>query len=393
MVNKSFWAMSSSLLSTEDIKTLSLLYQPLIGSDSLGCYLMLCNIINPTNLQTEIYPTQYILDLLNVNIQSLTLIFDKLNAIGLLTTFVKDEIYLFRINMPLKARQFFLDSVLGSYLKSEVGEKNFKLLFSYFSVSEVSKKGYKNITKAFDEVYTTKTFDPLSSERFIVGRKNAEGVIIKDAFDFESFYEVLPVRLKKRRIFTKKVVSQIASSMYVYNFTYQEMVQILSNAYDEENSKIFAEKIGFLASDYFQKNYNESEITFVKQPKVDEDVDLASLSPQDIVSVIGGKMTNNSLSLNTIREFIERNAVDIGLINGVIIASIKYTDNVPALAYLEKVLADWLAKGITTGNDALKVLKGIDEAPKKQTKKRTRKVTDEPQWLDDILESLEEEEK
>lgn len=391
MTNKSFWVMTSSFCSSEDIKTLSLLYQPLIGPNSLGCYLMLSNLVNPTNLQTDIYKMQYLLDILNFNVETLTNVLDKLNAIGLLTTYEKDNIYLFRLNMPLKPRQFFLDTILGPYLKSEVGDKNFDQLFSYFSSSEVSKKGYKNITKAFDQVYKTKVYEPISSEKFIIGRKNNGGVIIKDAFDFETFYEGLPIRLKKRRIFTKKVISKIASVMYVYNFTEREMIRILSSAYDEENNKIFAEKIGLLAREYFEKNYTESQITFEKQPEVADEVDLRTLKPQDIIAVIGGKMTNNSVALETIRKFIERNAVDIGLINGVIIASIKYTGHVPSLVYLEKVLADWLSKGIKTGKDALRVLQGIPETPKSKTRKRVS--DDEPEWLDGIIASFDEEEE
>lgn len=391
MTNKSFWVMTSSFCSSEDIKTLSLLYQPLIGPNSLGCYLMLSNLVNPTNLQTDIYKMQYLLDILNFNVETLTNVLDKLNAIGLLTTYEKDNIYLFRLNMPLKPRQFFLDTILGPYLKSEVGDKNFDQLFSYFSSSEVTKKGYKNITKAFDQVYKTKVYEPISSEKFIIGRKNNGGVIIKDAFDFETFYEGLPIRLKKRRIFTKKVISQIASVMYVYNFTEREMIRILSSAYDEENNKIFAEKIGLLAREYFEKNYTESQITFEKQPEVADEVDLRTLKPQDIIAVIGGKMTNNSVALETIRKFIERNAVDIGLINGVIIASIKYTGHVPSLVYLEKVLADWLSKGIKTGKDALRVLQGIPETPKSKTRKRVS--DDEPEWLDGIIASFDEEEE
>lgn len=391
MTDKSFWLMSSSLVNSEDVKTLTLLYQPLIGVDGLGCYLMMSNLINPVNLQTDVYSIQYLLDLLNFNEEQLKNCLDKLDAIGLLTTFVKDNIYLFRINMPLKARQFFLDSILGPFLKSEIGEKNFNELFSYFSVPEVSKKGYENITKSFDQVYTAKTFDLLKSERFVVGRKNNGGVIIKDAFDFDAFFETLPVRLKKRRLYTKKVVSQIASIMYVYNFTEREIVKILSLAYDDQTNKIFPEKIGILASDLFAKNYGEDQITIQKQPDVEHEIDLASITPQDIVKVFGGKMTNKSASLNIIREFIGRNAVDIGLLNGVILASLKYTEDFPPLTYLEKVLADWLSKGIKNGKDAMIVLKGIEEKPKRTySRKRQRVADDEPEWLDEIMDSIRE---
>lgn len=391
MTEKSFWLMSSSLVNSEDVKTLTLLYQPLIGVDGLGCYLMMSNLINPVNLQTDVYSIQYLLDLLNFNAEQLKNSLDKLDAIGLLTTFVKDNIYLFRINMPLKARQFFLDSILGPFLKSEIGQKNFDELFSYFSVPEVSRKGYENITKSFDQVYTVKTFDLLKSERFVVGRKNNGGVIIKDAFDFDSFFETLPVRLKKRRLYTKKVLSQIASIMYVYNFTEREIVKILSLAYDDQTNKIFPEKIGILASDLFTKNYGEDQITIEKQPEVEQEIDLASITPQDIVKVFGGKMTNKSVSLNIIREFIGRNAVDIGLLNGVILASMKYTEDFPPLAYLEKVLSDWLSKGIKDGKDAMIVLKGIEEKPKRTYRRKKQRVADdEPEWLDEIMDSIRE---
>lgn len=391
MTDKSFWLMSSSLVNSEDVKTLTLLYQPLIGVDGLGCYLMMSNLISPVNLQTDVYSIQYLLDLLNFNHEQLRNSLDKLDAIGLLTTFVKDNIYLFRINMPLKARQFFLDSILGPYLKSEIGEKNFDELFSYFSVPEVSRKGYENITKSFDQVYTVKTFDLLKSERFVVGRKNNGGVIIKDAFDFDAFFETLPIRLKKRRLYTKKVLAQIASIMYVYNFTEREIIKILSLAYDDRTNKIFPEKIGILASDLFTRNYGEDQITIEKQPEVEHEIDLASITPQDMVKVFGGKMTNKSASLNIIREFIGRNAVDIGLLNGVILASMKYTEDFPPLAYLEKVLADWLSKGIKNGKDAMIVLKGIEEKPKRTYRRKKQRVADdEPEWLDEIMDSIRE---
>ena len=67
-------------------------------------------------------------------------------------------------------------------------------------------------------------------------------------------------------------------------------------------------------------------------------------------------MTNQAFALETIRQFIDRNAVDIGLINAVIIVALKYHDELPGLNYLEKVLNDWLSKGIKTGDEALPII-------------------------------------
>ncbi len=393
MNQKSFWLMSSSLISSEDTKTLALLYQPLIGTSSFGIYLMMINLIDKTKLQTDVYPLQMLYDLLNMNEEAFNSNINKLEAIGLLTTYEKDDIYLFRLNMPLRARQFFLDGVLGSFLKSEIGEENFNLLFNEFSVPEISKKGYKNVTKAFDDVYTIKPFETIKSEKFILGRKNGGGIIIKDAFDFDSLFEILPIRLKKRRLYTKGVLSQIASVMYVYNFSNQEIISILSKAYDEKHAKFYSERIALISSQYYKKEYGENIIAVEKKQVSDANIDLSLIRPQDIITLFGQKMTNQSFALDTIRQFIDRNSVDIGLINAVILVSLKYNDQLPSLNYLEKVLADWLARGIKTGVEALPLLSHAEKRKKAVTKRKKPGIGgEEPAWLDEIIESLWEDE-
>lgn len=388
MTQKNFWLMSSSLATSEDVKTLSLLYQPLIGVDGLGTYLLMVNLISPVNLQTDVYPLQYLLDLLNFNYKQFENAVNKLEAIGLLTTFLKDDIYLYRLNMPLKARQFLLDSILGPYLKSEIGESNFDELFSYFSVVEVSREGYLNVTKSFDQVYQVKALDLMKSPRYVFGRKNNGGVVIKDAFDFDALFKELPIRLQKMRLYTNNVRSQIASVMYVYNFTYKEMEEILSLAYDDDTGKIYTDKISFLADKKFRENYEDIKINFEKQPEVEDDYDLSSLTPQDIIQTCGNKMTNQSESLIIMTDFINRNPYDIGLLNAVVVASLIFTEDFPPLAYLEKVLADWLRRGIKNSEDALLVLKDLDNPTKKTTSKKKKKDPSEPEWLDEIVDSF-----
>jgi len=101
-------------------------------------------------------------------------------------------------------------------------------------------------------------------------------------------------------------------------------------------------------------------------------------------------MTNQAFALETIRQFIDRNAVDIGLINAVIIVALKYHDELPGLNYLEKVLNDWLSKGIKTGDEALPIIEKTNETVKPTKRKKPKKGVEweEPAWLDEILDSL-----
>ena len=388
-MGKSFWIMTHGYTSSEDNKVLTLLYQPLIGTEAYGLYMMLMNLVDRTRLQSDVMSLSVLSDLLNIKEEFLLNSKDKLEAIGLLSTFLKEDIYLFRLNMPLSAKQFFLDGILGSYLRSEVGIDNFDLLMAYFSVPEISKKGYKNVTKTFDDIYQIQNIDIIQSEKFIFGRKNGKGVIVKDAFNFDRLFEKLPPRIKKKSLYPQKIVSQIASVMYVYNFRLDEMADILSSAYDEENKALFYERIGINSANYFQKTYGDNLIS-VEEKDHNCELNLSAIRPQDIVGLFGQKMTNQAFALETIRQFIDRNAVDIGLINAVIIVALKYHDELPGLNYLEKVLNDWLSKGIKTGDEALPIIEKTNETVKPTKRKKPKKGVEweEPAWLDEILDSL-----
>jgi replication initiation and membrane attachment protein len=386
-MNKYFWVNTHGLISSEDTKVLTLLYQPLIGSHAYGLYMMLINLVDRNTFQSDVLERKVLFDLLVLDEETFSSAIDKLEAIGLLTTFLKDDLYLYRINMPLNARRFLLDAVLGSFLKSEVGEANFDLLFSYFSQVEISRKGYTNITKSFDDVYKSKDLDILKSDLFVMGRKNGSGIIIKDSFDFEKLYEKLPIRIKKRGIYTNRIKAQIASVMYVYNFTIAEMVSILSKSYDEENKSLFYERIALNSQSYFNETYGSDLIHIEKKEEPKHQINLSKLTPQQIIKIFGPTMANPGFALETMRQFIEKNAVDIGLMNGVIIAAIKFNDNFPHINYLEKVLADWLSRGIKTGDDALLILEGIDNSSKTR-KKKHRESSGEPDWIDEIMESI-----
>lgn len=397
MTTDGLWIMTSGSMSEDDHAVLSLLYQPLIGSQAYGLYMMLFNLTDKRNHQSDVFSFSYLYDLLNIKEKVFLSAREKLEAIGLLSIYQKKDIYMFKVNMPLSPKQFFLDGILGSYLRSEIGEKNFQSLFDKFSSPEVSKDGYQNITKTFDEVFQVQNIDTLKTNKHVFGRKNGTGVVIKEQFDFEQLFEALPVRLKKKRLFTEKIKSQIASIFYVYGFTVEEMVRILSESYIEESKQIFYEKISLNAKTYNdQKNGSNSLEIDLKKEENDRLV-LSKLKPQEIIKAYGSKLTNQSFALETIRHLVERNAVDISVINAVIIAALRAKNDLPNLNYLEKVLHDWIRRGIDNEEAAYNYIMN-DKSTSKQPVKKTnygsnRIVKDVPDWVNDFIDSLETGEK
>ena len=383
MKNESFWVIGSGTLSLDDSNTLALLYQPLIGPESHGLYLFFSALVNLKTYQSELYTKGFLLDALNIKEKCLADSLGKLEAVGLLSTYQKDTVYMYRLSMPLTPKQFFLDGILGSFLKSEIGEQNFKWLFERFSIPEVSRENYQNITKSFDQVYQVKALDSVNASMHIIGRKNGSGVVINQDFNLEKLFEVLPVRLQKKRIFTKKIQTQIASIMYVYGFNLDDMKQVLIEAYDEDHASLFYERINLFASKYHEK-HNGKETIEIDLKGDTERPKLSEFSPQDLISHYAPKMTNSAFALQTIRQFVERNAVDVGVINAVIIICLRIKTDLPNLNYLEKVLSSLIQKGVTTEALAYDYImkepenKKDSKKPKYSNEKRGAPV---PEWV------------
>ena len=63
-MNKYFWVNTHGLISSEDTKVLTLLYQPLIGSHAYGLYMMLINLVDRNTFQSDVLERKVLFDLL-----------------------------------------------------------------------------------------------------------------------------------------------------------------------------------------------------------------------------------------------------------------------------------------------------------------------------------------
>ncbi|MGI6360146.1 MAG: hypothetical protein ACOX02_03805 [Acholeplasmatales bacterium] len=87
----------------------------------------------------------------------------------------------------------------------------------------------------------------------------------------------------------------------------------MAKSYDEENKSLFYERIAINSQTYFNETYGSDLIHIEKKETKEKQLDLSKIKPQDLIKLFGTNMTNQSFALETIRQFMERNAVDIGL--------------------------------------------------------------------------------
>jgi replication initiation and membrane attachment protein len=367
-------------LSPSDHKVLALLYQPMMGLPTHALYLTFANLCEKDESFSMVHADFF--DLFDLKQAEFLKYRHRLEALSLLTVYQKDDDYIYVVKTPLSAKQFLVDTVFGSYLQSEIGEKNIDRLIGMFEIDTPKTDAYKNITKSFDQMYEFKSLNLLAIDKPIEGRVNNGGSTIRYAFDYNAFVERLPERLKSSQLLNGHFKDQITRIAFVYQFEVDDMVAIYEEATQSRQNVNF-HQLNLKARIHYQTKNKQLEI---REKDLDETSVIGSVTPQVIIQKYA-KTDQRGLALSTASQLLERNHVDPGIINVILIFVLKNKDGVlPNINYMEKVLNDWLSKGIQTTEDAMRHSTEIENTwQKNQT--RTKKAA-EPDWMDDYLAGL-----
>jgi len=377
--SSTFSLQSQSDLSAADFKVLALLYQPLMGLEGQALYTTFYQLINKTNRNS--YTHTELFDLLNLKQLDFLKIRNKLEALNLLQVFQKEDEFLYFMKAPLTAKQFLMDTVFGSYLQSEIGEKNLNLLTSMFKMDILSTEGFENVTKSFDALYEFKSLSLLNVNYPLQGRTQNGGSHINYKFNYEAFVEHLPERLKNSQLLTEKFKEQITKIAFVYQYDVSDMVTIYEAASKSRQVINFSQLNLKAKQHYEQKN----QLLTIKQKDITQTNLIDQVSPQIIIQKYA-KTDQQGIALSTATAMLERNSIEPGIINVILMLVLKHKDGIlPTLNYMEVVLHDWLNKGVQTTEDALNYSTNLESQWEK--KKSVQKVS-EPDWLDDYIKDL-----
>ena len=377
--SSTFLLQSQSDLSAADFKVLALLYQPLMGLEGQALYTTFYQLINKTGRKS--FTHSELFDLLNLKQLEFLKIRNKLEALNLLIIYQKDDQYLYFMKAPLTAKQFLVDTVFGSYLQSEIGEKNMNLLTSLFKMDIPNREGFENVTKSFDALYEFKSLNLLSVDYALQGRQQNGGSHINYKFNYEGFVENLPERLKNSQLLNEKFKEQINKIAFVYQYDVPDMVSIYEEASKSKQNVNFAQ-LNMKAKQHYEKKH---KLLTIKQKDLPTPSLIDQVAPQVIIQKYA-RTDQQGIALSTATQLLERNAVDPGIVNVILMLVLKHKDGVlPNINYMNKVLNDWLNKGVQTTEDAINYSTNLESQYEK--KKKVQKVA-EPDWMDDYIKDL-----
>lgn len=380
-INSKFKIASTFTLSNDDVSVLSLLYAPLIGSDSLMIYLGFQSLLERNNLTSEELIHQDLFEIYSIMPKDFLLARYKLEAIGLVTTFVdNDGNYTYFLSAPLSAKSFIKDATLGLYLYSNVRKETFDFIYNHFKVEAINKANLTNVTKTFDEVFTSKISNEFAYDKFkyILGKNTSKFKINNNTFDTEKFLHEINKDFLETGV-TKTFVDQINTLAYVYSFDEMEMVNLYHDSINRSqffDYRLLKKK----ANIYFKYKRNMDApklITTLDASKLVYDEDLKSylenVSPKDFLDEICPNYPDKYM--DTVLSVYANIDLPRGVLNAMIVKVVKQNSGeMPAFGYFKKVSQSFIKDGIFTTDDAIKYVTEYMDDDKEENKNQNEEV-------------------
>ena len=105
--NSAFSIVIEDILTDLDRRVLTYLYLPIIGEKALSIYQTLFTMVNPLEKESSILSHSQVLNLLKLSAKTFTLERRTLEAVGLLSTYYKDGLFVYVLKNVLKPYEFF----------------------------------------------------------------------------------------------------------------------------------------------------------------------------------------------------------------------------------------------------------------------------------------------
>lgn len=387
-------------LSGEDYFVLSQMYLPLVGMDGFSVYISLNNISNKDGLTT----VTRLLDLFNLtNVGVLENALNKLEGIGLVKRFFSDSkgITLFECSKPLDSESFLKNPLLSTYLESAIGPVEYKALFN--SVLKISKPGYREVTKSFDEIF--KTGDKKEGIfNANLKREIKDNIRVKnDKFDYVYFKLMFNKGLIDNEVLDSEIFEQsILRVSYQYSLSEEEMYEAVYKAFTLSKNpdiELIAKNAAYIYQNKKKAiSKEEKPVVFevkeaVEYKEFDDEINkkliktLENSSVEKILSQYSGGKASVA-ELKNFARLADENGLSDGLINCLIIHILSTKNGeIPGYSYLEKIAKTWLRAGVKTVEDAIKYMNRPIET-KEAPKKTNKKVKSNPDWVKEYTEDI-----
>ena len=404
---------NKTILSNEDRKKITMLYQPIIGHTAVSLYFTLIDDLEKREFMSGELTHHHLVSTMKIKLPDIIIAREKLEAIGLLKTFFKEDNvnnYVYALYSPLPVNEFFNHPILSVVLYNNLGKKEYDKLINYFKVPRINLKDYKDITARFSSIFSVTSGNVSTSSDDVV-EKNVGSIQLDDKIDFDLLISSIPKTIVNDKCFNEETKNLINSLAFTYNIDDLNMQGLVRNSLNEKGL-IDKDELVKSARNFYQYDnagklptlVYSKQPDYLKNPTGDTSkrarmiYTFENVTPYDYLKskYKHGEPTMGELQI--IEELMTKQKLKPGVVNVLISYVLKINNNKFTKKYVESIASQWCRLNIETVEDAMMVaekehkkIKKMMEKPSdnKQTSKTKEKEEQLPSWFEKNIEKQE----
>ena len=349
--NDLFKVKLASFLTDFDRKVLSELYQPMIGYGALSLFMTLWS-KHERKAAIDFTNHSILFETMQISLNDFLSAKRKLEAVGLLRTFVKEEDehskYLYILYGPKSPKEFFDDVLFSGTLTKYIGEKQAtKIARSFECTNRKENEEYKENSASFlDEFnpnFEDDCFANKLSEVKTYGRKVRK---VDTEFDFVSFFEQMKNDYDlNKSLFSKSELIEIERLSTLYGLDELTMSSLVFDSFNSTNLKgnrLMLDTLDELCKqeqNFIASNDKENHVEIDSEGFDAEIALMEKLSCKDYLVYMQKGTKASSADLNIISSLSKEYKLTTNAINAIIYYTLDKCDNKLPRKYIEKLAA------------------------------------------------------
>lgn len=398
-----FIVVNKTVLHKSDQKILNLLYQPLVGNTTISLYFTLWSYLDKFELISHEWAHTHLLTNMMITVNELDDARIKLEALGLLKTYVKKgniNSYIYELYSPMSASAFFNNPILSTALYRNIGKLEYQKTINYFQLPKVNLKDYEDITSSFSDVFAWSNVPLTNNIVHDLKKTRYRDLEILSNIDMNVILSLIPEELLNQKTVNKEIKDLIYKVSYIYNYDNEIMVELIRNSINDKHridkelllenaSKYYSfENMGKLPSliyknqpEYLRKELtdssNRSKMIYMFE----------TTSPYDFIRSKYKTGNPTKSDLNIIVYLLVDLDLKPGVVNVLLDYVLKINNNKLTKSYVEVIASQWSKSNIETVEDAMKLAEEEYKKRKNIKKSNSKLVKNKsPKWLGKAIE-------
>lgn len=363
-----YFVLQKGKLPADYAKSLTHLYQPLIGIYAVALYQLLLHEIELQ--QDEVQTHHTLMNYLNVPLDEIYRSRLKLEGIGLLKTFenktADKTVYTYQLEGPFSTEGFFKDDMLAQLLYHHLGNTKFQLLKDHYGEQHPMQKG-TNITASFSDVYGT--FQPYQRDSIMEEVQDTETFFGTTVIDFTWIRQMLKQRMiPVHKVLTPANGKLMSQMMLLYDLEAYEIEKAVLWALTEEND-LNPDEFKEACHDLFKEKYHQTRVKLVEKighgkqdephkgkPVTKEEQlihELENISPKQLLEDLSSGNHASEQDMKAIREVMTKQGLPAPVMNVLIHYVLLQSNMKLSRAYLDKIASHWSRANLKSAKEAM----------------------------------------